>query len=264
MDTFIRGRFAGGTGTQIHAMQPTRASLTDCSTPIVTSVVRALAILESFRAGETELSLAEIARRTSLDKTTALRLARTLCSERYLAAMPGGAWRIGPAAGWLAARYFRGFDRSVIIEPVLRELSSVTGESAAFFVREGNNRICVARVDGPCPHRRHATMGEVLPLEKGAPGRVLLAYSGESGEPYETIRRAGYFSTIGERDATLAAVSAPVFEGCRSLAGVISVTGPAVRFGQRAMARHLEQLKKAATTLSRDLGSNRVSLRHRA
>jgi DNA-binding IclR family transcriptional regulator len=229
--------------------------------PGVTAVARALAILDAIKAGETGVTLGELARRTRLHKTTVLRIARTLGAARYLVQLPGGSWRLGPAAGWLGTRYHRGFDPAVVIEPVLRKLAQATRESAAFYVREGNARICVVRVDGPQPIRYHARLGEVLPLEKGAPGRVLLAYSGEPGEPYESIRRAGHAMTFGERDPAVASVAAPVFGQNHALAGCVAVTGPVDRLTPAAAEKHVRLLKKAASQLTYALGGNVVTVR---
>jgi DNA-binding IclR family transcriptional regulator len=227
----------------------------------VTAVVRALDILDAFKPGETALALGELARRTGLHKTTALRIARTLSAARYLVQLPGGSWRLGPAAGWLGTRYHRGFYEAVVIEPVLRELARRTRESAAFYVREGDMRICVVRVDGPQPVRYHARLGEVLPLERGAPGRVLLAYSGEPGKPYEAIRRAGYHSTFGERDPAVASVAAPVFGQNRALVGVVAITGPIARLTAAAAAAHARLLRACASRLTDELGGHMLTVR---
>lgn len=227
----------------------------------VTAVTRALDILDAFKPGESELGLAELARRTGLHKTTVLRIARTLSDGHYLVRLPAGSWRLGPAAGWLGTRYHRGFDEAVVIEPVLRELARRTRESAAFYVREGDTRICVVRVDGPQPVRYHARLGEVLPLEKGAAGRVLLAYSGEPGEPYETIRRAGYHTTLGERDPVVASVAAPVFGQNRALAGVVAITGPIERLTAASATKHARFLKSSASRLTFELGGNVTTVR---
>ena len=77
----------------------------------VIAVTRALAILDAFKPGEIDLTLGELARRTRLHKTTVLRIARTLGAVRYLVQMPAGSWRLGPAAGWLGARYHRRLTR---------------------------------------------------------------------------------------------------------------------------------------------------------
>jgi DNA-binding IclR family transcriptional regulator len=227
----------------------------------VIAVTRALAILDAFKPGEIDLTLGELARRTRLHKTTVLRIARTLGAVRYLVQMPAGSWRLGPAAGWLGARYHRRFDEAVIIEPMLRDLTRKTRESAAFYVREGDSRICVVRVDGPRPIRYHARLGEVLPLHRGAPGRVLLAYSGEPGEPYESIRRTGVQSTFGERDPAVGSVAAPVFgENC-VLIGVVAVTGPIDRFTRKAAEQHARMVKLAASRLTSELGGRILTAR---
>jgi len=229
----------------------------------VIAVARAVALLDAFRPGEVELALGELARRTKLHKTTVLRIARTLGSARYLVQLPTGSWRLGPAAGWLGARYHRRFDEAVIIEPVLRELTRKTRESAAFYVREGESRICVVRVDGPHPIRYHARLGEVLPLERGAAGRVLLAYSGEPGEPYESIRHAGVQATYGERDPAVGSVAAPVFGENRVLLGAVAVTGPIARFGRKAAQQHAVPVKAAAALLTSKLGGRILTVRGR-
>lgn len=227
----------------------------------VTAVARALAILNAFKPGETEVALGELARRTQLHKTTVLRIARTLGAARYLVQLPSGSWRLGPAAGWLGTRYQRGFDEAVVIEPVLRELARKTGESAAFYVREENSRVCVVRVDGPQPVRYHARLGEVLPLQRGAPGRVLLAYSGEPGEPYEAIRRAGYYTTFGERDPGVGSVAAPVFAQNHVLAGVVAITAPIERFTPAAAAKYVRFLMNATARLTSNLGGHTRTIR---
>lgn len=224
-------------------------------------MTRALAILDAFRPGETQLTLAELARRARLHKTTTLRIARTLAASRYLVALPEGAWRLGPAAGWVGTRYHRGFDERVVIEPVLRDLTRKTKESAAFYVREGNSRICVVRVDGPQPIRYHARLGEILPLERGAPGRVLLAFSGEPGEPYESVRRAGYFATYGERDPEVGSAAAPVFGENHALLGVVAVTAPLNRFSEAAARKYAAWLKAAASRLTTELGGRVITVR---
>ncbi len=221
----------------------------------VIAVSRALAVLDAFANGERDVALGELARRTDLHKTTVLRLARTLAQSGYIAQTAGGGWRLGPAAGWLGARYHTSYDQAALIEPVLRELSLQSGESAALYVREGDRRVCIARVDGNQSIRHHARMGEAITLQRGAPGRVLLAFSGEPGEPYNAIRRAGYFVTAGERDPEVASVAAPVFGVNNTLVGAVCITGPVARYSKTAYERHARLLKKAAGRLAWEIGS---------
>ncbi len=222
----------------------------------VIAVTRALQVLEAFALGESSLPLAELSRRCGLHKTTVLRLARTLAQSGFMVQREDGDWRLGPAAGWLGARYQAGFDVQNVLEPALRELTLATGESAAFYVREGNVRTCLVRVEGPQALRHHARMGEGLPLDKGSPGRVILAFSGEPGKAYEEIRRKGYHWSIGEREQGVATVSAPVFGMHWRLMGSVCISGPASRLPAEKLEALAQTVMAAATQLSYALAGN--------
>lgn len=216
----------------------------------VTAVTRALQLLEAFEMQDQRLSLAVLTRRSGMHKTTALRLLRTLAMSGYVVQRDDGDWRLGPAAGWLGARYQSSFDANNVVEPMLLALSKKTGESAAFYVREGNLRTCLARVEGPQPIRHHARMGALLPLDQGSPGRVILAFSGEPGKLYEEIRRRGYHFSIGEREKGVATVSAPVFGLRWSLLGSVCISGPAERLPRSKLVAYAKTIMEAANQLS--------------
>ena len=223
----------------------------------VQAIARAIKLLEAFHISDSFVSLTELSRRTGIHKTTTLRIARTLAETNYLVQRPeDGAWRLGPAAGWLGARYQASYDVNNAIEPILLELSQATHESSSFFVREGKVRTCLVRVEGPQAIRHHIRVGEVLPLEKGSPGRVLLAFSGQAGEPYETIRRDGHYMSIGERDPEIASVSAPVFGNNWKLLGVISVSGPSGRLPKSYLKKIAKLVCDKAKQLSYTLGGD--------
>jgi len=216
----------------------------------VIAVTRALRLLETFRVGESQLSLAEMSRRASMHKTTALRLSRTLALSDYMVQCEDSEWRLGAAAGWLGMRYQSGFDVNNVVEPTLRELSQLTGESASFYVREGDIRACISRVEGLQAVRHHVRIGERLPLNLGAPGRVILAFSGEQGLVYEAIRQRGYHISMGEREAEVNSVSAPVFGLNWRLLGSMCISGPAARLKQAKLEKHATTVINAANKLS--------------
>ncbi|MDQ7956006.1 MAG: IclR family transcriptional regulator C-terminal domain-containing protein [Pseudomonadota bacterium] len=216
----------------------------------VQAVGRAIAILSAFDGREVFLPLAELARRTGMHKPTVLRLARTLAVSRFLVPREDGAWRLGPAAGWLGSRYQAQFDVDSAIEPILKQLCAETGESAAFYVHEGNLRSCLMRCDGPAALPDHVRSGEVLPLDRGAPGRVILAALGEPGDLYERIRRQGFHYARRERDSEAAAVAAAVRGAQGMVLGAISTAGPAARL---TVAR-LRRLAPPTVAAARQLG----------
>ena len=216
----------------------------------VTAVTRALSLLEAFELGEPTLSLAELSRRAGIHKTTVLRLARTLALSNYMVQTDDGLWRLGPATGWLGARYQAGFDVNNVVERSLHELVKDTGESASLYVREGNIRSCIARVEGPQSVRHNVRIGERLPLDKGAPGRVILAFSGATGEPYESIRERGFHISMGERESEVSSVAAPVFSLNWRLLGSICISGPTSRLTKAKLEKHAKSVIRAANSLS--------------
>jgi DNA-binding IclR family transcriptional regulator len=224
----------------------------------VIAVTRALSLMEAFQVGESALSLAELSRRAGMHKTTALRLARTLALSQYMVQTEDGQWRLGPATGWLGARYQAGFDVNNVVEPTLHQLVKETGESASFYVREGDIRACVARVEGPQAVRHHVRIGERLPLNKGAPGRVILAFSGAQGQPYEAIRERGFHLSMGEREAEVSSVAAPVFGLNWRLLGSMCISGPSSRLTKAKLEKHAKVVVRAANQLSYALAGGRT------
>jgi DNA-binding IclR family transcriptional regulator len=230
----------------------------------VIAVTRALNLMEAFQVGEASLSLAELSRRAMMHKTTALRLARTLALSKYMVQTEDGQWRLGPAAGWLGARYQAGFDVNRVVEPTLHELVRATGESASFYVREGDIRACIARVEGPQSVRHNVRIGERLPLDKGAPGRVILAFSGTPGAAYEAIRERGFHISMGEREAEVSSVAAPVFATNWRLLGSLCISGPSSRLTKAKLEKHAKAVVRAANQLSYSLAGARSDATPRA
>jgi DNA-binding IclR family transcriptional regulator len=223
----------------------------------VAAVDRALSVLAAFREGDNVLTLAELAGRTGMYKSTILRLCGSLESHGYLHRLDGAGYRLGPTPMRLASLYQRSFHLGDVVVPVLRELVARSGESASFYVREETVRVCLHRVDSPASVREHVREGDHLPLDKGAAGRVLLAFSGEEGEAYARIRRRYVTATFGERDRETAAVAAPVFRSGQELAGALSVSGPVYRFSPRVTARLAAMVLDAAAGLTVALGGDR-------
>ena len=114
--------------------------------------------------------------------------------------------------------------------PALRRLVARTKETAAFHVRRDDLRVCLYRVDSPQLLRDHGRVGDVFPLDRGAGGRVLSAFSGAKGAVYERIRRDGYAALRGDRVPDIAGISAPVFGAQGELVGAVTLTLPTHRY----------------------------------
>jgi len=215
----------------------------------VEAVERALTILEAFGQDRESLSLAEIAAETGYYKSTILRLCGSLEHFSYLRRMEDGRFQLGPSLWRLGSRYRHSFDLGEHIRPELHRLVDETLETASFYVREGDDRICLYRQNSPKSVRHHIEEGDRLPLNVGA-GRVFLAFSGSVGTIYNEIRTEGVYTSRGERNKDLGAVAVPVFDAAGKLRGVLSISTLVSRLDEKAENLAAKVLKASAKRLA--------------
>ncbi len=221
----------------------------------VDAVERALAILSAFGEDRQAMPLAEIARRTGLYKSTILRIAVSLESQRFLERDGDGIFRLGSELWRLGSLYRRGLDFGAYVRPILRQLVDETRETASFYVLDGDHRLCLYRLNSPRAARHHLDEGTRLPLDRGAAGRVLLAFSRPDDPDGAAIRGAGYGVSRGERDPDVAAVAVPVIDPAGRLRGALSVSTLMSRFDPALEQVIRDALSAAATDLSASLPS---------
>jgi len=222
----------------------------------VAAVDRALAILGAFRPGDTALPLSEISQRCNLYKSTVLRIAQSLLRRNYLQRLANGSYQIGPTPLILGALYQHSAKVGDHLLPIMRELVDQTGESMSVYLRTGDVRVCLHRLDSKHAVRDNIREGDVLPLERGAGGRILLAFSGAKGEPYETIRTEYCYTSVGERDADTAGISVPFFGPGPVLIGAMALSGPRSRIDETFIANARVLLLRAAARATSLLGGD--------
>ena len=245
----------------------------------VAAVLAALDVLECFLA-KPGLATLEIMQATGFTRNRVMRLTGTLTHRGYLMADPEtGIFSTGPKIFALGKVFERDRLTLALIRPILRDIALKTGESASLYVREGLERVVLAREEGTHAIRHAISEGQRMDLHAGAAGKVILAYSPEevvdavlakTGLPKRTaatitgknrllkeldnIRGQGYAVSIGERAADVCALAVPVFEHGHELVGALSISGPISRFTPPTRKSHTELLLAAGLKLSRQLG----------
>jgi DNA-binding IclR family transcriptional regulator len=213
------------------------------------AVDRALSLLAAFRSGDAALTLAELAARTQLYKSTVLRLLASLEHARLVQKLDDGRYGLGSEIARLHGLYAASFSLDRVVLPVLQKLVRQTGESAAYHVRQGDARLCLYRVDSPHPIRDHIKAGDVLPANRGTGARILMAFGEGRGAKaasardrnlYAKIREQGYYTAIGDRLAEVAGISAPVFHADGQIAAAVTLTMPTHRYDERYVKAVLE------------------------
>lgn len=215
----------------------------------VAAVVRALTILDCFDGDSDELRLKDIAEKTGFYKSTILRLAGTLESFGYLRQSEQGAYRMGPTLWRLGSHYRQRFDIAAHVRPTLKYLAAATSESASFYVRDGDVRVCLLRQNGPQPIRHHLDEGAHLSLDAGAAGHLIRAHTDGGGPKAPRILRDGHAVSLGERDPDIASIAVPVRAGDGRFAGALVVSGLRSRFDAEAREKALKLAKKSAKDL---------------
>ena len=222
----------------------------------VAAVDRALSILDAFTEHDQKLTLAELSKRTKLYKSTVLRLTKSLEKFGYLRRSDEGAYRLGSKVLFLGSLYQRHFRTLDLVPSVLRQMVDEVQEGASLYVRDGDHRVCLHRVDSKRAVRDSVHEGDRLPLNAGASGHVIRAFNGATNARYEQIRRDMYSASYGERDPETAAVACPVFGVGQQFVGALTVSGPKYRLEGGGVERILPVLFRHASELTRVLGGD--------
>ena len=213
----------------------------------VAAVDKALTILRLFSTKNTELSLNHISESTGLYKSTVLRMLASLGNAMLVLKRADGMYVLGPTIASLNAAYQNEQSLEAVVTPILESLMNSTHESAAFHVRQGDKRLCLFRVDSKQALRDHIQVGDLLPIDKGAGGKVLRAFEGAPGKAFSQIRDDMVLAVSGDRVKEISGISAPVFNA-EGLIGVITLTMPTYRFDPskgnavKASAKKLSEL----------------------
>jgi len=146
---------------------------------------RGLAVLRLLtRVGPGGLRMGEIAHRLALNKTTAIRLTRTLVDEGFVQHdRVAGRYRLGPEAFAVGLAAEPSYELQRLAAPVLRRLAAESGDTVFFTVLHGHESICLSRDEGDFPIRNQLIKpGDRWPLGVGAGSCAML-----SALPDETI-----------------------------------------------------------------------------
>src|SRR3954447_4545378 len=203
-------------------------------------VDKSVAILAAVAAAPR--ALADLVDSTMLPRATAHRLAAALEVHRLLARDAEGRFVLGPRVGEFAAS----LPDPVVTAagPVLAWVRDECGESSQLYRRDGAERVCAAAAERSHGLRTTVPVGSRLPLTAGSGAQVICAWSDPSTldevlpeaefteRTLAEVRRRGWAQSVGQREAGVASVSAPVLARDGELLAAISISGPIERLGR--------------------------------
>lgn len=241
---------------------------TASTAPGLRTLERGLDVLDLFCHGANRLSLTEIAAQINLTPSTTSRILYTLQLRGYLSRdEETKKFVIGSQALRLTTSSFRTFDLRKIAAPILHKLHEQYNESLSLYIVLDGHRVCIDRIETTHALRHVVSIGDRLPLTRGAGGKVLLAWMPEkermdilatdssvSASELETIRKQGFALSLGERDPGVSAVAAPVFDASGHLQCALALAGPFSRLSRSDLEKMTPDIVTAANQISAALG----------
>jgi DNA-binding IclR family transcriptional regulator len=226
---------------------------------------KAVSILAALESGAH--SLAELVAVTGIARPTAHRLAVALEHHRLVTRDLTGRFILGKRNGELAAA--AGEDRLLAAAaPALAALRDATGESAQLYKRQGDLRVCVAVAERLSGLRDSVPVGAALTMQAGSAAQVLLAWEDSekihralgkarfTAAHLAAVRRRGWAQSVGEREAGVASVSAPVRGPNNKVIAAVGISGPIERLGRQPGRLHAAAVVATAAKLSEYLAKN--------
>lgn len=247
---------------------------------VMKSVDRALGVLRYFTVAEPELGLAEITRRTGLDKATVHRILTALSRNGLLEQISvSKKYRLGAEALRLARVREASIPISAIITPVLNHLAAETGETAHATLGSGDGMLCIGISEPQRATRVHVDPSAMLPFYASASGQAYSAYVDAerlkdilevnkyevftNATPkderdflrrIETARENGFAVAHGTFEEDTVGVAAPFFDAGGKAIGAVAVAGLSARMDGEALARTGAMVCAAAKEVTRQLG----------
>lgn len=192
------------------------------------------------------LSLAELVEATGLSRATAHRLAVALEVHGLIRRDDDGRFALGIRLVALGRAAAEAIPLATAAVGALEELRDATEESVQLYVRDGDQRVCIAALESPHGLRTIVPMGASLPIDKGSAGKLLSLRDGD--------KVPEWVQSVGEREAGVASVSAPVCDGEGRVLAAVSVSGPMERTSRKPGARYAADVIAAARRIERAAG----------
>ena len=239
-----------------------------------------VAILDCFSTDQTELGVREVARQADLATSTAGRL---MADMKELGILQQNAvnrtYSLGTKILAWSGVYLSSLDLRTIALPIMGDLRRLTSETVSLYLLDGNERLCVERIESQHNLRMVARVGHRLPLYAGSAGKAILAFlplkrvdrilaatvfealtpltivnPDVLREDLDKIRLQGYAESHGEWIQEASGVAAPILGQGGEVIGALSISGPGSRFTPVKVKEYAAELVRAAGQLSRSMG----------
>jgi DNA-binding IclR family transcriptional regulator len=246
----------------------------------VTSIDRALTILEVLSQSGKGLTNSEVSRKLKLPKSTTSYILRTFRQRGYLYKEDkSGKYRLSAKLFSVSSQALRSLELHDVVHPVLQELVEKTGVAGHLAILDGNEAVYIEKVERPGFIKMNTWVGQRLDVHCTAVGKALIAHMPrvtveriirEKGLPKHTpktiispnqlfselerVRVAGYAVDDCENSVGVICVAAPILDMDENVKGTVSLTGTESQVRPDKLESYGKLIKQAAKGISRQLG----------
>lgn len=245
----------------------------------VSSVERALDILEWLDETGQAYTTSEISRHLQLAKSSAHGVLTTLESRGYVTRDVKGRFSLGQEAFRFGFGFLQDLRERDIARPFLEELSELLDETCHMAVHVGNAAVYVEKIERPQTVRLASNIGARAALHASAVGKVILAYMSDTErerflaeqklprftamtitdpeslcQHLATIRDRGYAIDDQEEHEGVRCVGAPVRNYLGKVVAAVSVASLTQRLTDERLPAIAQRLMQATEQISHQLG----------
>jgi DNA-binding IclR family transcriptional regulator len=245
----------------------------------MSTVVKALSLLDHFDASVPEIGLVDMARLSGLDKATTRRLLVALSVKGFVEQDPATRrYRLGAALVRLARIREAALPMIEIARPIVEALSKQCGETVHVSQIAGDVLSSVFVCESQHANRVSVQVGQKLPFNCTASGLAFLCAASESfraavlkgplprmtrnsattptqlKKRIEQALEQGYAYSDQAFEDGVVSVAAPIIGANAAAVGAISIASPAARADEATIARHGAAIRAAAAQISAALG----------
>jgi len=250
----------------------------------IKSLAKALSVLELLAEGdESAYTLTQLSRDLHLHISTVHRLLANLLRHGFVQEAPGSrGYQQGYKVLSMGLRVLARLDFRRVAEPLLRQLSEVTGETVGLAVLQGTKAVLIDKYVSPPATDLEVGLGEVMPFHATAVGKTLLAF--QTREIFEQIthttrfrrftprtianlamlkkdlnnlRVEGYALDQEEFRQGISSIAAPLFDHTKRVIAAFSVTGVAANLAPPRLPQVVGQVRTTGQQISFRLGYER-------
>lgn len=247
---------------------------------LVTSIDRAVTILEMLSQSKKGLTNSEVSRKLNLPKSTISYILRTLKQRGYLHKDNVlGKYRLTAKLFSVGSQGLRAMELHDIALPILQDLVDRTGLTSHLAILDGYEAVYIEKVDKPGFIMMNTWVGRRLDVHCTAVGKALIAHLPQQaveeivkakGLPKNTpktitspsqlflelakVRAAGYALDNSENSLDVKCIAASIFNMQGKVEAALSLTGTESQMRLHKLESYVKLIKQAAKNISRQLG----------